>query len=85
MSYAMSVFNQSTLTYVCDPRDGEAHATRDDAKRELQAWLISEADGTADDEESAALLDDAAQTLNYAEWTQIGGEFDWTVETVVAD
>jgi hypothetical protein len=83
--FAMSVFNQSTLTYVCDPRDGEAHATRDEAKRELQAWLLSEADALVDDEDGASMLDDAAQRLNYAEYASVGGDFDWTVETVEID
>ena len=79
----MSVFNQSTLQYVVDPNDGvaEGHATRDGAKRELQAWLISEADASTD-EDDASSLDDAAQRLNYAEFAQVGGSFDWTLETV---
>lgn len=83
----MSVFNQSTMTYVVDPQGGddEGHATRDEAKRELQAWLISEADSTVDDEDSAALLDDAAQSLNYAEFVSVGGVFDWTCEIVEID
>lgn len=83
--FAMSVFNQSTLTYVIDPREVTAHDTRDAAKRELQAWLISEADGTVDDEDGAAMLDDAAQRLNYAEFAHVGGDFDWTVETTEVD
>lgn len=82
----MSVFNQSTMTYVIDPKGGEdeGHATRDEAKRELQAWLISEADASAEDD-TADLLDDAAQSLNYAEFVHVGGEFDWTCETVEID
>jgi hypothetical protein len=85
MAWAMSVWNASTMTYVIDPRDCEAHESRDDAKRELQAWLLSEADSTVDDENSAAMLDDASQQLNYAEFAQLGGVFDWTVETVHMD
>jgi hypothetical protein len=82
----MSVFNQSTMEYVVDPNGGddEGHATRDEAKRELQAWLLAEADSSAD-EDDASLLDDAAQRLNYAEFAQLGGSFDWTVETVEID
>jgi hypothetical protein len=79
-AWAMSVFNDCTLEYVIDPRDVDAHLTRDEAKRELQAWLLSEA-AAATDEDDAALLDDAAQQLNYAEWTHVGGTYDWTVET----
>ena len=82
----MSVWNASTMTYVIDPKAGEdeGHATRDEAKRELQAWLLAEADASTD-EDDASLLDDAAQRLNYAEFVQIGGSFDWTLETVEVD
>jgi hypothetical protein len=81
-SWALSVFNNSTLEYVIAPEyDNDARTSRDAAKRELQSWLLSEANA-ADNEDDAALLDDAAQQLNYAEWTHIGGSFDWTVETV---
>lgn len=82
--WAMSVFNDSTLTYVIDPRDVTAYMDRDSAKRELQAWLLDEANQT-EDETDAALLDDAAQRLNYAEYAHVGGSFDWTVETTSGD
>ena len=49
--FAMSVYNQSTMTYVIDPREVDAHDTRDAAKRELQAWLLADADALVDDEE----------------------------------
>jgi hypothetical protein len=86
MPWFMSVFNQSTMEYVVDPNGGddEGHATRDEAKRELQAWLLSEADSETD-EDSAADLDDAAQALNYAEYAQIGGLHQWVCETVEID
>ena len=83
--FAMSVYNQSTMTYVIDPQEGEAHDTRDAAKRELQAWLLAEADALVDDEDGAMMLDDAAQRLNYAEYASVGGDFEWTVETVEVD
>lgn len=80
--WSMSVFNNCTLEYVVTPEfDDDVRTSRDDAKRELQAWLLSEADAAAD-EDDAAMLDDAAQQLNYAEWAHVGGTYDWTVETV---
>ncbi len=81
----MSVWNSSTMEYVVDPNGGddEGHATRDEAKRELQAWLISEADGCTDDDAlTAGELDDAAQRLNYAEYTTVGSVCSWVCETV---
>lgn len=85
--WAISVWNSSTLEYVTDPHAGdvELYPSKDEAKRALQAWLISEADGTVDDEDSAMLLDDAAQTLNYADVARIGGVFDWDCEVVQHD
>lgn len=82
--WAMSVYNQSTMTYVIDPREVDAHESRDEAKRELQAWLISEADAETD-EDAASMLDDAAQSLNYREVTYLQMPFDWTVETSEVD
>lgn len=80
--WAMSVYNQSTATYVIDPRDCDWHESRDAAKRDLQEWLIAESNDVVDDEDTASMLDDAAQALNYAEWTSVGGVCSWTCETV---
>jgi len=83
----MSVYNQSTMTYVIDPQSAadevEGHATRDAAKRELQEWLMQEANECdADDAMTADMLDDAAQQLNYADVAYVGSVCSWLCETV---
>lgn len=80
--WAVSVFNACTLEYVVTPSPVDGWVSRDDAKRDLQAWLISEADAMTDDDE-ATMLDDAAQRLNYGDTATIGGTFDWIVGTVL--
>lgn len=75
------VLNTSTMLPVVDP-DPTSTLSEDEARREACAWLIAEADGLMDDDDSATLLDSAAQDLNLSNGVTIGGVFDWEVVIV---
>ena len=78
LAFVFVIFNISTREPVVV---SEAFATADDAKRAMQAFLLTEADGQIE-ELDASILDNAAQQLNYADSVHIGDTFDWacTVE-----
>lgn len=78
LAFVFVIFNVSTREPVVV---SESYATREDAKRAMQAFLISEADAQTDDLD-ANVLDNAAQQLNYADSVHIGETFEWecTVE-----
>jgi hypothetical protein len=78
LAFVFVIFNVSTREPVIV---SEAFATRDDAKRALQSFLIDEANAQTE-ELDANILDNAAQQLNYADSVHIGDTFDWacTVE-----
>jgi hypothetical protein len=75
--YTWQAVNTSTMLPVVEA-DRESMLTEDEARKAAADFLLSEADG-CEDESDAEMLDNAAQELNYAPGTTVGGSFSWEV------
>ena len=76
-AWSWRVFNVCTWTEIA----AETAVTRDQATRDAQAWLLTEA-ARADNDEDATALDHAAQELNYATTAMVARPFEWEVSVV---
>lgn len=77
LAHTWRIYNTSTMLPVVEA-DPDSTLSKDEARKAAADFLLAEANA-ADDEDTAAMLDDAAQQLNYADGVSIGGTFDWEV------